>query len=135
MSSDHRRQRTASSDDGRCTGCGPRSRRGWAEHAAYADARGAALTRADARADRAARRASACSSSRAAPGGLGLAAAARVAPGGEVVLSDVAPEMTAIAAARAPSAVLDNVRTRELDLERDRRAGRRATTSCSAARD
>ena len=35
------------------------------------------------------------------PGGLGLAAAERVGPGGEVVLSDVAAEMTAIAAARA----------------------------------
>src|SRR6478672_1834515 len=35
------------------------------------------------------------------PGGAGLAAAERVAPGGEVVVSDLAPEMTAIAAARA----------------------------------
>ena len=38
------------------------------------------------------------------PGGLGLAAAERVGPGGEVVLSDVAAEMTAIAAARAARA-------------------------------
>ena len=51
------------------------------------------------------------------PGGLGLAAAARVAPGGEVVLSDVAAEMTAIAAARAGALGLANVSTRELDLE------------------
>lgn len=50
------------------------------------------------------------------PGGLGLAAAA-LAPHGEVVLSDVAPEMTAVAAARAKALGLANVRTRELDLE------------------
>ena len=31
-----------------CTRCGPRWRPGWAEHAAYADARGAARHRADA---------------------------------------------------------------------------------------
>lgn len=51
------------------------------------------------------------------PGAVGLAAAERVAPGGEVVLSDVAAEMTAIAAARA-ALELTNVSTRELDLER-----------------
>jgi SAM-dependent methyltransferase len=51
------------------------------------------------------------------PGGLGIAAAERVGPEGEVVLSDVAPEMTAIAAARAESRGLGNVRTLELDLE------------------
>jgi ubiquinone/menaquinone biosynthesis C-methylase UbiE len=51
------------------------------------------------------------------PGGAGLAAAAIVSPGGEVVLSDVAPEMTAIAAARAAAVGLDNVRTRTLDIE------------------
>ena len=33
------------------------------------------------------------------PGGVGMAAAAIVGPGGAVVLSDIAPEMTAIAAA------------------------------------
>jgi SAM-dependent methyltransferase len=52
------------------------------------------------------------------PGGLGLAAAQRVGPEGEVVLSDVASEMTAIAAARAGDLGLANVRFRELDLER-----------------
>lgn len=52
------------------------------------------------------------------PGGLGIAAAERVAPDGEVVLSDVAPEMTAIAAARAEDRGLGNVTTLELDLER-----------------
>jgi SAM-dependent methyltransferase len=50
-------------------------------------------------------------------GGLGLAAAARVSPEGEVVLSDVAPEMTAIAARRAAAEGVANVVTRELDLE------------------
>ena len=50
------------------------------------------------------------------PGGAGLAVAARVAPG-EVVLSDVAAEMTTIAAARAASAGLGNVVTRVIDLE------------------
>ena len=51
------------------------------------------------------------------PGGLGLAAASRVAPGGVVVVSDIAMEMTAIASARANALGLDNVRTRVLDLE------------------
>jgi SAM-dependent methyltransferase len=52
------------------------------------------------------------------PGGLGLAAAERVAPGGEVVMSDVASEMTAIAAARADALGVTNVTTCDLDLER-----------------
>jgi SAM-dependent methyltransferase len=51
------------------------------------------------------------------PCGLGLAAAERVAPGGEVVLSDVVPEMTAIASARAEALGLTNVSGCELDLE------------------
>jgi ubiquinone/menaquinone biosynthesis C-methylase UbiE len=51
------------------------------------------------------------------PGGLGLAAAPLIAPGGEVVLSDVAGEMTAVGAARAADLGLANVRTRVLDLE------------------
>jgi SAM-dependent methyltransferase len=88
----------------------------WAEHAAYADARGAAVGERmlELTAPRPGERVLelACG-----PGGLGLAAAARVAPDGEVVLSDVAAEMTAIAAARAAAAGLRNVRTRELDLE------------------
>jgi ubiquinone/menaquinone biosynthesis C-methylase UbiE len=50
-------------------------------------------------------------------GGAGLAAAARVAPSGEVVLSDVAAEMTAIAGARARALGLAHVSTCELDLE------------------
>ncbi len=51
------------------------------------------------------------------PGGVGIAAAPLVGPDGEVVLSDVAREMTAIAAARAAAAGATNVRTCELDLE------------------
>jgi ubiquinone/menaquinone biosynthesis C-methylase UbiE len=52
------------------------------------------------------------------PGGAGIEAAGLVAPNGEVVLSDVAPEMTAIAAQRAEARGLNNVATRQLDLER-----------------
>jgi SAM-dependent methyltransferase len=52
------------------------------------------------------------------PGGLGLAAAKLVRPGGEVVLSDVVPEMTVIAATRARRLGIENVRTCVLDLER-----------------
>jgi enediyne biosynthesis protein CalE5 len=90
---------------------------GWAQHADYADARGAQSARrmlelAEVRAgDRVLELA--CG-----PGGLGLAAAERVVPGGEVVLSDVAEEMTAIAAARGAELGLRNVAFRRLDLER-----------------
>ena len=52
------------------------------------------------------------------PGSVGLAAAALVAPAGKVVLSDVVPEMTAIAVARAQARELTNVSTKVLDLER-----------------
>jgi len=51
------------------------------------------------------------------PGGTGIDAAALVGPEGEVVLSDVAPQMTAIAADRAQARGLSNVTTRDLDLE------------------
>ncbi len=90
---------------------------GWAEHAAYADARGATMTdtmlelSTPAPGERVLELA--CGA-----GGAGLAAAERVAPGGEVVLTDVVAEMTAIAAARADALGLHNVSTRELDLER-----------------
>jgi ubiquinone/menaquinone biosynthesis C-methylase UbiE len=88
----------------------------WEQHADYVDARGALV--ADEMIERSAPRPGervlelACG-----PGGLGIAAAERVAPGGQVVLSDVAAGMTAIAAARAGAAGLDNVTTLELDLE------------------
>ena len=89
---------------------------GWAEHAAYADARGAkvAETMLARTMPQPGERVLelACG-----PGGLGLAAAERVAPGGEVVLSDVVAEMTSIAAARASALGIVNVATRELDLE------------------
>jgi ubiquinone/menaquinone biosynthesis C-methylase UbiE len=88
---------------------------GWEEHAAFVDARAGAITE---RLLQLARLAPgdrvlelACGA-----GGLGLAAAERVAPNGEVVLSDVAPEMTAIARRRADALGVD-VRTRVLDLE------------------
>jgi len=86
---------------------------GWAEHAAYVDARTAALTErlldlaAPVPGDRVLELA--CG-----PGGLGIAAARRV-DGIEVVLSDVAAPMVAIAASR--SAGLANVRARVLDLD------------------
>jgi SAM-dependent methyltransferase len=87
----------------------------WSDYAEYADTRGAAVTSRmlELSAPRPGERVLelACG-----PGGVGLAAAPLVGPGGEVVLSDVVAEMTAIAAARARG--LDNVRTRELDLER-----------------
>ena len=87
----------------------------WERYAEYTDARGAAVTArmlglaAPGSGERVLELA--CGA-----GGVGLAAAGRVGPDGEVVLSDVAPEMTAIAAARAEG--LHNVRTRVLDLER-----------------
>jgi SAM-dependent methyltransferase len=87
----------------------------WAEHAAYADARGAEVAErmlsltAPAPGERVLELA--CGT-----GGLGLAAAARVGSG-EVVLSDVAAGMTALAAARAEAAGLRNVAARVLDVE------------------
>jgi ubiquinone/menaquinone biosynthesis C-methylase UbiE len=51
------------------------------------------------------------------PGGAGLAAAERLEPTGEVVLSDVVGAMTTLAAARAARRGLTNVRTAVLDLE------------------
>jgi enediyne biosynthesis protein CalE5 len=88
----------------------------WREHADYVDARGAVVT------ERMLELATPQPGERVlelacGPGGLGLAAAERVAPGGEVVLSDVVAEMTAIASARADAIGLDNVTTLELDLE------------------
>jgi SAM-dependent methyltransferase len=88
----------------------------WGEHATDVDARGASTTKrmlelsAPKPGDRVLELA--CG-----PGGVGLAAAPLVGPDGEVVLSDVAAEMTSIAAARADALGLRNVHTRELDLE------------------
>lgn len=90
---------------------------GWREHADYVDERAAAVTARmlDAALPQPGERVLelACG-----PGGIGLVAAMRVAPGGEVVLSDVTAAMTAIAATRAAALDLRNVSTRELDLER-----------------
>jgi SAM-dependent methyltransferase len=89
---------------------------GWGEHAEWVDERGADVTAVLLAATRPQPGERvlelACG-----PGGVGLAAAPLVAPGGEVVLSDVVPEMTAIAAERAEALGLGNVSTRELDLE------------------
>jgi SAM-dependent methyltransferase len=89
---------------------------GWEAHAAYADGRGAPVTsrllelaRPHA-GDRVLELASGA-------GGVGLAASDLVGPAGEVVISDVAPEMTAIAARRAAALGRRNVATRDLDLE------------------
>jgi SAM-dependent methyltransferase len=84
---------------------------GWAEHSDYADARGVHVTEAmlDLTAPQPGERVLelACGA-----GGVGLAAADR---GCEVVLSDVVPEMTAIAARRAAGRA--GVSTLVLDLE------------------
>lgn len=89
---------------------------GWRRHADYVEARGAEVTAKllDFAAPQPGERVLelACG-----PGGMGLAAAERVTPGGEVVLSDVVPEMTAIAAERAREHGRA-VTTRVLDLER-----------------
>ena len=88
----------------------------WGEHAAYLEARGETLggrmlDLAELRpGDRVLELA--CGA-----GALGIAAAERVAPGGEVVLSDVAPAMIEIAATCTKAQGLRNVGTRVLDLE------------------
>ncbi len=89
----------------------------WGEHAGFVDARGAVVAQAmlDAADLRRGERVleMACG-----PGGVGIAAAEAVGPAGAVVLSDIASEMTAIAARRSKVCGLANVTTRELDLER-----------------
>ena len=88
----------------------------WGEHAEYADTRGAAMTARllELAAPRPGERVLelACGA-----GGVGIAAAGLVGQAGEVVLSDVAAEMTAIAGARAAALGLGNVRTLTLDLD------------------
>jgi SAM-dependent methyltransferase len=89
---------------------------GWEQNADYVDRRGAEMTAAMLAA------ANLSSGERVlelacGPGGVGMAAAEQIGPDGEVVLSDVAPQMTAIAAARAKQRGLTNVTTQVLDLE------------------
>jgi ubiquinone/menaquinone biosynthesis C-methylase UbiE len=86
---------------------------GWGENADYVDARGAQLT------DRLLELARVAAGDRVlelacGAGGLGLAAAERA---DEVVLSDVAPAMVEIAAARARERGLGNIETLTLDLD------------------
>lgn len=89
---------------------------GWGEHADFVDARGVVVAEAmlgAAHLERGQRVLElGCG-----PGGVGLAAAPVVGPDGDVVLTDVAPEMTAIALERARTSGLTNVTTRELDME------------------
>jgi enediyne biosynthesis protein CalE5 len=88
----------------------------WAAHLAYVDARGQHVT--DRMLELSLPRPGervlelACGT-----GGPGLDAAPLVAPGGEVVISDFAAEMTAIAANRIADLGLRNASTRVLDLE------------------
>jgi SAM-dependent methyltransferase len=88
----------------------------WGQHAAHVDERGAAVAELmlALSAPRAGERVLelACGA-----GGLGLAAADRVGLSGEVVLSDVADEMTQLAASRAHEQGVENVSARVLDLE------------------
>jgi SAM-dependent methyltransferase len=90
---------------------------GWAEHAGFVDARSESTTEKVLELARL-RPGDRVLELACGPGGLGLAAAQRVAPGGEVVLSDFVPEMTAIAAARVAELGVVGVTTRVLDLER-----------------
>ncbi len=88
----------------------------WEANAAFVDARGAEVTARmlDLAAPRPGERVLelACG-----PGGPGFAAAALVAPHGDVVVSDVSPAMTAIAGRRAKALGLEAVNARVLDLE------------------
>ena len=88
----------------------------WEHHADYVEARAEAVTR-DLLAAVALRPGEEVLELACGPGGLGLAAAPLVGPEGTVVVSDVVPEMTAIAAARAAASGLGNVTARSLDLE------------------
>jgi SAM-dependent methyltransferase len=88
----------------------------WGAHADYIDARAAGLTAALLEACRLHTGGRvlelACGA-----GGAGITAAALVAPGGEVLLSDVSEQMVAIAAARASARGVTNARARRIDAE------------------
>ena len=89
---------------------------GWEAHAAYADLRGAPVTSRLLELARP-RPGDRVLELAAGAGGVGLAASDLVGPAGEVIISDVATEMTAIAARRAEALGRRNVATRDLDLE------------------
>jgi ubiquinone/menaquinone biosynthesis C-methylase UbiE len=89
---------------------------GWAEHAEDVDERSALLTKKMLELSTP-RRGERVLELACGPGGAGLAAVEQVAPGGEVVLSDIAAEMTAIASQRAAARGLGIVTARVLDLE------------------
>lgn len=89
---------------------------GWEANVAFVDARGAEITA------RMLERAAPVPGDRVlelacGPGGPGFAAAALVAPDGDVIVSDVSPAMTAIAGRRAKALGLHAVDARVLDLE------------------
>jgi SAM-dependent methyltransferase len=88
----------------------------WGAHAAFVTERGAAVSR------RLLELSSPVAGERVlelacGAGGTGLEAAALVGPGGEIVQSDVAAEMVAIASERAAAGGSRNVHSRVLDLE------------------
>ena len=102
---------------------------GWGTHADALDAMAAEVTAAMLRAAAPRPGERVLELADAAPGGVGLAAAATGADSvGEVVLSDVVPEMTGIAAARAGSTRrARNVRTRCWTSRRSTSRTRRTT--------
>src|SRR5262245_52676138 len=88
----------------------------WEEHADYVDARGAAVAVHMLAVTHPA--AGECVVELACgTGSVGIAASPLVGPAGQVVLSDVAPEMTRVAADRAAASGLTNVTARDLDIE------------------
>jgi SAM-dependent methyltransferase len=89
---------------------------GWAEHADFVDSRGAGVTKQMLELTRP-RPGERVLELACGPGSVGLAAARWVAPDGQVVLSDVAAEMTDVAAARAGALGVTNVTTAVLDIE------------------
>src|SRR5690349_476933 len=82
----------------------------WGEYADYVDERGAVVGEAML-AEAGIQSGDAVLELGCGPGGVGFAAAGLVGPNGKVMLSDVAPEMTAIAAERAARRGLGDVGT------------------------
>ena len=101
----------------RWPGCGRRVAPHWRIYAEYADARAAEVTAAAAGPRRGRRRATGYSSWPAAPAEPGWRRLTGSVLHGQVVLSDLAPEMTAIARDRAAELGLTNITARSLDLQ------------------